>query len=209
MSTQQKFEIQSVIEAIRRVGASPSAVAKELNTTRSTINRYRKRYPEIAQAMAGPGTAAPVEWTKHSEQAVREAIEQSHGVKAAVAAALGCSRASVDNYLERWPELAELLEAQRHKLIGFATSALADDIADKKSKGHQSAYMFALKTLGKEDGFTERQEVTGKDGANLLAFSPDVVRLAAVMGVDLAAELRKFEGMVKTRAAEMGVVASG
>lgn len=206
MSTQRKFEIQSVIEAIKKVGASPSAVAKALNTTRSTINRYRKKYPEINAAMSSAGAGAVVEWTKHSEQAVREAIEESHGVKAAVAAALGCSRATVDNYLERWPELGELLEAQRHKLVQKATSALVTDIEHAERDGHQRAYMFALKTLGKDDGFTERQEVTGRDGADLLAFDPAIVRLMQMMGIDPAAELRKLEAMVKGRAAQMGVV---
>lgn len=202
--TKPKIDIVSVRLAIEAVGNSPTKLGEYLGVNRSTITRYFNRYPELAQA-AQREPARDDDRTKHSREAVQAAIEQSHGVKAAVAAALTCDRRTVDNYLERWPDLAELFEAQRHKLVGSASSALVKDIADPTSKGHQPAYFFVLKTMGKDEGFVERQEVTGADGRDLVGFSPESMRLMGVLGIDPAAALGLFENMLKARVAQLGV----
>lgn len=205
MTSSTKIDKVSVRLAIEQVGSSPTKLAEYLNVNRSTINRYLRKYPDLRQA-AEAAPAQDDDRTKHSKEAVQAAIEASHGVKAAVAGALGCNRRTVDNYLERWPDLAEMFEAQRHKLIGTAASELVDDIMDKTSKGHQAAYMFALKTLAKDDGFTERQELTGADGSSLIGFSPDMLKLMGALQLDPLEALKHFEGMLRARAAQLGVV---
>ena len=205
MTSSTKIDKVSVRLAIEQVGSSPTKLAEYLNVNRSTINRYLRKFPDLKQA-AEAAPAQDDDRTKHSKEAVQTAIEASHGVKAAVAGALGCNRRTVDGYLERWPDMAELFEAQRHKLIGDAASKLVDDITDKTSKGHQAAYMFVLKTVGKEDGFVERQELTGANGSSLIGFSPDMLKLMGALQLDPLEALKHFEGMLRARAAQLGVV---
>jgi len=78
------------------------------------------------------------------------------------------------------------------------------DIETPASEGHQRAYMFVLRTLGKDEGFTERTEVTGADGAGLLDLSPETVKLIESMGLDMSEVARQFEAMVKAAAVQKG-----
>ena len=76
-----------------------------------------------------------------------------------------------------------------------------DDIEDKSSDGHQRAYMFVLKTFGKEEGFVERSEVTGADGAGLLDVSPDVLKQMKDLDLNINEVLTNLIAM---RQAELG-----
>ena len=49
----------------------------------------------------------------------------------------------------------------------MAESMLFAAIADPTSKNHITALVFYLKCRGKERGYVERQEITGKDGLEL------------------------------------------
>ena len=61
-----------------------------------------------------------------------------------------------------------------------------------------------LKTLGKDEGFVERSEVTGADGKSVLELSPDVVEQAEALGLSLQDVLREFEKLVRMQAQRMG-----
>lgn len=205
MVNTKRFDVLHVRRVIERVGASPSKIAAELGCTRGAVYGYLRRYPELKAAFEAARGAAVDERAQFSKEAFEVAIAKSHGVKAAVAAAVGCSRATVDNALNRWPELAEKLDAARSGLVGMAVSALATDVQTPASEGHQRAYMFVLKTLGKDEGFTERSEVTGADGAPLLDLSPETMRLLQRMGLDMSQVSRQFEAMVRAAAVQKGL----
>lgn len=205
MSNQSAFDVVSVRKAIERVGASASAVAHELGCTRGTVYAYLRKYPELKEAFERVKGGAVADKSQFTREAFISAIKESRGVKAGVASALGCSRQTVDNALERWPDLAEMLESARGGLVASAVGALARDVENVESDGHQRAYMFVLKTLGKDDGFTERTEHTGANGAGLLDLSPEVVKLVQSMGLDMSEVVRQFEGMVRAVAVERGM----
>lgn len=202
---ERRFDIGTVRRAIEEVGASPAGLARRLGCARSTVYAYLRKYPELKAAFEAARGGQVEEKAQFGKEMFAAAIPQSHGVKAAVAAAVGCSRQTVDNALARWPELQEMLDAARSGLIGQAVSALAQDIQNTESDGHQRAYMFVLKTLGKEEGFTERTEVTGADGAGLLDLSDETIRLMERMGLDMSQVARQFEQMVKAAAAARGI----
>lgn len=205
MSNRRQYDIAAVRVAIQENGGSPAAIARALGCTRATVYSYLSRYPELKSAFeATRGGVAVEERAQFSEEAFEKAIKDSHGVKAAVAAAVGCSRQTVDNALMRWPHLAEKLDAQRSKLVSSAVSALAAEVENKASDGHQRAYMFVLRTLGKDEGFSERQEITGADGEALI--SPDLARMITAMGMDTSTVVREFENMVRAAAMAKGVV---
>lgn len=205
MANKKQFDIAGVRAAIERVGAHPSRIAESLGCTRGTVYGYLRKYPELKQAFERAKGAPVDDRAQFSREAFEKAIKDSHGVKASVAAAVGCSRQTVDNALERWPDLAEKLDAARSGLVGKAVGALVTDVNNPLSDGHQRAYMFVLKTLGKDEGFTERTEVTGADGAGLLDLSPDVVKLVERMGLNMSEVSRQFEAMVRATAIQQGM----
>lgn len=167
MTNQRKFDTGAVRRAIDEVGASPAKIAGLLGCTRSTVYKYLRQYPELKAAYE-TAKGEPVEARKKFSRAVVEdAITRGHGVKSVVAGLLGCSRQTVDNYLAEWPDLAEMFEAARGGLIGKALSALVSDIENPVSDGHVRAYMYVLKTLAKDDGFSERVQLSDPDDAPL------------------------------------------
>ncbi|GIL09293.1 MAG: hypothetical protein BroJett033_8040 [Chloroflexota bacterium] len=204
MSDKAKYTVSDFGAAIKRVGASPARIAAELGCARGTVYAYLRKYPEL-RALYERLRGEPLgDQAQFGREAFVEAISKSNGVKAAVAAAVRCSRSTVDNALERWPELREMLDAQRAGLVGEAASALVRDVRTPDSDGHQRAYMFVLRTLGKDEGFTERTEVTGADGAGLLELSSEVVKLIETMGLDMSEVVRQFEAMVRAAAVQGG-----
>jgi len=191
--------------AIDTAGADPTRIAARLGCSRGTVYTYLRKYPELKAAFEQKKGSQVDERKQFSKEAFEQAIKDSHGIKAAVAGAVGCSRQTVDNYLRDNPDLGEMMDAARSGLVGKAVSALVSDIDNKASDGHQRAYMFALRTLGKDEGFTERQEVTGADGAGLLDLDEGTVKLIEKMGLDLAEVGKQFASMVKAAAMQRGI----
>lgn len=174
--TPRKYTMTAFRLAIEAAGASPAAIARHLNCATGTVYSYLKRYPELKAAYEAAKGTAVEDKPQFPKEAFEQAIKLSFGVKSAVASMVGCSRQTVENALDRWPELVEELATAKAHLVGIATGALIDDIQDRTSPGHQRAYMYALKTQAKDEGFVERSEVTGADGAALLDVSPDVLK---------------------------------
>ena len=102
-------------------------------------------------------------YTKHTVEQVIAAIGEAH-TKTAVAERLGCSRNTVLNYCRRWATVAAAFEQERACLVDLAEGGLRDALIEKQPW----AISFTLRTLGKDEGYTERQEVTGKDGGPLV-----------------------------------------
>lgn len=80
------------------------------------------------------------------------------------AKAIGCSSKVLYDYINRHPHLKEVVDDARSIIVDKAELALESAITSKQGW----AVCFTLKTLGKERGYVERSEVTGKDGAPLL-----------------------------------------
>lgn len=197
----KKYSVADFRLAIERAGASPAAIAKELACTRGTVYSYLKRIPELKAAYEQAKGGVVEDKPQYPKDLFERAIKESHGVKASVAAAVGCSRQTVDNALAKWPDLQELMDAARSTLLSKATNALVNDIDNVTSEGHVRAYMFVLKTLGKDEGFVERTEMTGADGAALMDVSPDVLQSIKDAGLNAAEVLKNFAAMVQAGAA--------
>jgi transposase-like protein len=212
MAGKREYDLASFRKAIEEHG-TVAAIARALGCQRGTVYSYLRKYPELQAAFDkknGSETAitpaADDSRTAHTKDAVIAAIGKSRGVKASVASALGCSRQTVDNYLKRWPELQEAFEAERSALVAISVSALAADVQNSESRGHQAAYMFVLRTLGKDEGFTERTEVTGADGKRLFELPPDVLRMAELIGFDWTAVGAQLAQMIRMAAEQKGLI---
>lgn len=205
MATKRRYEISEFRKAIQLNGASPALIASYLGCTRSTVYSYLKRYPELRAEFEAQKGGVVEERPQFPREVFMRAIPGSYGVKSSVAAAVGCSRQTLDNALAKWPELAEMLEAERAALVRDSVSALATDVQNRESDGHQRAYMFVLRTLGKDEGFSERTEVTGADGDSLFDLPPEVMEMIKAMGLDVSQVAKQFEQMVRAAAAQRGL----
>lgn len=98
---------------------------------------------------------------KKDFQTVVDAIQEARGNKTTVARSLMVSRATVYNWIKEYPEIAQAFQDERERRLDVGESALDAAV----ERGEAWAVCFLLKTQGKDRGYIERQEVTGKDGA--------------------------------------------
>lgn len=84
-----------------------------------------------------------------------ESVKGSGGVQAVVAQRLGTVRSTITMYIQKNLWAAELLHQEREKIIDLAENKLFK-AADE---GKQWAIERILKNLGKNRGYTEKQEI--------------------------------------------------
>ena len=98
--------------------------------------------------------------TKHIKRGLIEAMEQSLGVVTTACKKVGISRKTYYDYYNNDSEFKNAIDDIQNVALDFAESQLHKQI----SEGNTTATIFYLKTKGKQRGYIERQEVTGKDG---------------------------------------------
>jgi hypothetical protein len=99
------------------------------------------------------------------KQAFIEAYKKTFGNISMSAELAKIDRQTYYNWLEKDAEFKAAIEALKPDeiFLDFCENALQKKIG----KGDTTAIIFALKTKGKNRGYVERQEVTGKDGEDL------------------------------------------
>ena len=88
------------------------------------------------------------------------AIQQYKGNISAMARAFQVSRQAIYDYISNKPDLKQMIQDERESMLDDAESEIYKQIR----KGNTTALIFFLKTQGKQRGYVERQELTGKDG---------------------------------------------
>tara|TARA_R110000787_G_scaffold165742_2_gene278817 strand:- start:38 stop:394 length:357 start_codon:yes stop_codon:yes gene_type:complete len=96
---------------------------------------------------------------KFKKDEIATALEKA-GTVSGAAQILGCNRRTVYTYMKKYPVLEDAIHDARERLLDIAESALMSNIKDK----HPSSVFFFLKTMGKNRGYVERIENTGKNG---------------------------------------------
>jgi len=91
------------------------------------------------------------------------ALQATKGMAYLAAKRLGCSHDTVLRYCQRYPTVQAAKDAERGEMIDTAELKLWTSIQNGEAWG----ITLALKTLGKDRGYVERTEQTGKDGAPL------------------------------------------
>ena len=92
-----------------------------------------------------------------------KALEETHGMIYLAANALGCSPHTIYRRAEKNKKVQEVIDVQRGKLIDKAELKLEQAVMN----GEPWAVTLTLKSLGKNRGYVERQEVTGADGGDI------------------------------------------
>jgi hypothetical protein len=116
-----------------------------------------------------------------------EALRQTKGMVYLAAEALGCAPQTVYNYANRYKSVQAEIDNQRGVFLDNTEMKLEEAIQN----GEGRAIAFALKTIGKKRGYTEKQEIeqrTTNIEVDLNTLTDDQIkRLAA--GEDIAAIL--------------------
>ncbi len=99
----------------------------------------------------------------YTDEDIIKAIRAKHGMVYLAARSLGCSHTLIYNRLKQNPLIKETIDACRGVILDDAETKLVSAI----KRGEPWAIAFTLKTIGKDRGYTERQEVTGANGASL------------------------------------------
>lgn len=105
--------------------------------------------------------ARPEEYTAAQ---VIEALEKSAGIKTQAAARLRCHVNTVHAYCKRYPTVAAAAKAQDDTLVDMAESVLVRRL----QQSEWDAAKFVLTTKGKDRGWGQSTEVTGKDGGPII-----------------------------------------
>lgn len=95
-----------------------------------------------------------------------QAIHESKGMVYVAARKLGCAAGTIYNYAERHSTVQEAIDQERGLLVDTAELALWKALQN----GEGWAVSLTLKTLGKDRGYVERQEMrhAGEDGGALV-----------------------------------------
>jgi hypothetical protein len=100
-------------------------------------------------------------YRKYTQEEMIKALEESKGLIAPAARALGCSRDTIRSYLEEYTAVRQAKLDQREAVTDMAENALYQAILDREAW----AVCFYLKCMAKDRGYVERAELTGAHGA--------------------------------------------
>jgi hypothetical protein len=105
------------------------------------------------------------ERTAQSKKDVLEALANTSGIVASACKAANVSRMTYYRWYNEDPEFKEKADDIKELQKDFAESL----ILKKMKEGDTTMLIFYAKTQMKDRGYTERQEITGKDGEALLS----------------------------------------
>ena len=97
---------------------------------------------------------------RYTATQVIEALNATKGTVYLAARWLGCDAETVQRYCKRFPTVMAAKKSHHAELVDTAYLKLWAAV----ERGDMWAVLFTLRTLGKNQGFSERYEVTGKDG---------------------------------------------
>ena len=98
---------------------------------------------------------------KFTKEQVAEAMRKSHGLISIASEILRCSDETIRTYAKRYAMVRDEIAHQRSLFVDIGEQKLWEAV----NAGDPWAVTMLLKTLGKDRGYREGVEVTGKDGA--------------------------------------------
>lgn len=113
---------------------------------------------------------------------IAETYAKKAGNISSTCSALNIDRNTFFKWRKDYEELNRALTDVEESLIDFSESKLLEQIQE----GNLTAIIFHLKTKGKNRGYIERQEVTGRDGSDIIL---------PTLSVDDIEELKKINGI--------------
>jgi uncharacterized protein YdbL (DUF1318 family) len=105
-------------------------------------------------------TANTEHYRKYTQKQVIDALEQSRGMLSHAARRLGCSRTTLNAYIEEYKEIAQAKKDAHEEVNDVTELKLFDAI----QRGEAWAICFRLKTQAKDRGYIEKAEISGPGG---------------------------------------------
>lgn len=102
------------------------------------------------------------------------ALAQTSGIVSSACKAANVSRMTYYRYYNEDPEFREKADDIKELQKDFAESL----ILKKMKEGDTTMIIFYAKTQMKDRGYTERREITGKDGESLIQKEIDITKLS-------------------------------
>ena len=158
----QRYTAKQIRDAIVETKGVLARAARKLGCSDATVRNYVRRYEledELTKARGGK-TYSQGRKPRYTVEEVREAILKARGVLSEAARALECTRQSLQGYVKKFPELADILTDAREHSLDVAEHALMSQI----DRGNIAAIIFYLKCQGKARGYVERQEIHHSGG---------------------------------------------
>jgi transposase-like protein len=124
-----------------------------------------------------------------TEARVRKALQEAGGIVAHAARLLGVDRVTVWRWLKRYPELAQVREEARERLV----DAAEDVIARAVEQGDVRAAMFVLDRLGWSRGWGRRQEMT----LTIDTLRPRLIAMLEARGLPVEEYLPRLEARMR------------
>ena len=106
----------------------------------------------------------PTKANAYKKNVFVEKMKKTLGNITASSEAAGINRCTYYEWYEKDPDFRAAIDAISESCIDFAESSLMQQIKD----GNPTSTIFYLKTKGKKRGYIETQELTGKDGKDLI-----------------------------------------
>jgi hypothetical protein len=101
---------------------------------------------------------------RYSSKQIEQALHDCKGMVFVAGRRLGCSPNTIRARIEREPALREALEAERGMLLDLAELKLAQAI----ERGEPWAIALYLKTVGRDRGYVEKQEVQSLEPVKII-----------------------------------------
>jgi hypothetical protein len=102
---------------------------------------------------------------EYTEEAIVRALVAKKGMVYHAAEAVGCCADTIYERAKTSKPIRDAIKHERGKVVDSTELKLFDAAV---GKGEGWAVQFLLRTIGKDRGYVERQEVTGKDGEPLV-----------------------------------------
>ena len=99
---------------------------------------------------------------KYTLEQIKDAVTKAGGFISIACKSLGCTRRTIYNYLEKYPELKEVVADIREHYLDIAEASLIQKVKDGKTP----ELLFYLKTQGKNRGYVEKQQLDLSSGDN-------------------------------------------
>lgn len=101
---------------------------------------------------------------KYTNEQIVSALNQTNGMVYIAARRLGCSPQTIYTRADKNKSIRQAIEDARGEVIDAAELKLKQAVMN----GEAWAVAFTLKTIGRNRGYVERQEMTGADGGPVI-----------------------------------------
>lgn len=142
----------------------------------------KRTRPACADGKRSPNDGAK----KYSIKAIRKAIDGSGGLKSNIARRLGCSRTTLQRYIDENPELIQAMSEEKDQVGDLCESKLIQAIKED----NLTAIIFYSKTQMKDRGYIEDSNV----------------RIGAIEPAPTAASVRKASLEIFGKLKESGAI---